>query len=189
MQKNWLLLSVLPLLSLAACGINENSDEGNANLSDFQVSNPQAEATEGDFIYRLVSEKEQYEQGEPISMYAELEYTGEKDSVAIYHAASPFYFPMHEATRDYRIDYPMNEPLLRTEITKGEPLREDYVASGGYSAEEDEDYVEFMQSIISGNFPPGYYEVDGYANFYIEHNDTSQETYQISAQIDFKVVE
>jgi hypothetical protein len=189
MKKLWIVVSMLPLVSLAACGINENSGEGNSDLDDFQVTQPQAEAAEGDFIYRLVSEKEQYEQGEPLNLYAELEYTGDKDTVTIFHAASPFYFPMHEGTRDYRIDYPMNEPLLQTEITKGEPLREEYVASGGYAAEEDEAYVEFMQNVMIGNFPPGYYEVDGYANFYIEHSDTEQESYQINAQIDFKVVE
>ena len=77
-----------------------------------------AEVIEGDFIYRLVSEEAQYSEDDMVDVYAELEYIGELDEVTISHAASPFYFPMVEETRDYKIDYAMNEPLLYSTLIK-----------------------------------------------------------------------
>ena len=82
----------------------------------------------------------------------------------------------------------MNEPLLTTRLTKGEPLKEYYSGSGGYSAEEDDAYIEFVQRIMEKEFPPGYYKVDGFANFTATSSDGSATPHEIHAQIDFKVV-
>ena len=46
--------------------------------------------TDGDFVYRLVSEKEEYGQGDQVQVYGELEYIGEEDEITIGHAASAF---------------------------------------------------------------------------------------------------
>ena len=74
--------------------------------------------TDGDFVYRLVSEKEKYERGDQVQVYGELEYIGEKDEITIGHAASAFYFPMKELTRDYNISYAMNEPYITTKLKR-----------------------------------------------------------------------
>jgi hypothetical protein len=52
-----------------------------------------------EFIFRLVSTKPLYRGREQVMLYAELEYTDSEESITIYHAASPFHFPMRETTR------------------------------------------------------------------------------------------
>lgn len=186
---NFLLFSLM-LLMLTACGTDEETSSGTtASIDDFSVKNTEASSTEGDFIYRLVSEKEEYESGGPVELYAELEYIGDQETIDIFHSASPFHFPMEEKTRDYEIHYAMNEPLITTTLTKGEPLREQYAGSGGYSDQEDDAYIEFTQNIMNKQFPEGYYVVEGYADFYTETPDKGQTNYEINAEIDFKVVD
>lgn len=189
MKMCHLIPFLLVALLLSACGTSEKTSSGTtASLEDFSVKNTEASITEGDFIYRLVSEQEEYTSGGPVEIYAELEYTGDQKTIDIFHAASPFYFPIEEKTRNYEIHYAMNEPLLTTTLTKGEPLREKYVGSGGYSADEEDAYIEFTQKVMNNEFPEGYYVVSGYTDFYTETPDGNKTDYEIQAEIDFKVV-
>ncbi|TWT04514.1 hypothetical protein FQV26_14915 [Planococcus sp. CPCC 101016] len=182
------ICTLIPSLLLIACGTDETKEEPSDDLSGFTVTASQAESVKEHFVYRLASEKEQYTEGEEIEIYAELEYTGEEKSMEISHAASPFYFPIHEETRDYSVEYVMNEPLLTTRLVPGEPLRESYSGNGGYSGEDDDAYIEFVQSVMNNEFPPGYYTLSGYADFTAINTDNSSKHYTIPSQIDFKVV-
>lgn len=182
------ILLLVPLI--ASCGTGGDTPaDTTVSVDDYSVSNTDAAAEDGDFIYRLVSEREEYASGGPVEIYAELEYVGEEDSIDIYHAGSAFFFPMEEKTRGYQLDYPMEEPLLTKTLTKGEPLREQYSGSGGYSDQEEAAYIEFMQQVMNNEFPQGYYIVDGYADFYTETPDGAQTDYEIHAEIDFKVID
>lgn len=190
MKKNAFLSLVLMVPLIAACGTGGDTPaDTTASIDEYSVSNTEASTTDGDFIYRLVSEQEQYPSGGPVEIYAELEYVGEEDSIDIYHAGSAFFFPMEEKTRGYQLDYPMIEPLLTTTLTKGEPLRESYTGSGGYSDQDDAAYIEFMKHVINNEFPEGYYVVNGYADFFTETPDGVQTDYEIHAEVDFKVID
>ena len=189
MKKLWITVIILLPFLLTACNTDEENDSNPSDLGNYTVSNSQAEVREGDFVYRLVAEQEEFEAGGPVSMYAELEYTGEQENIEIFHAASPFFFPLYEKTRDYNIDSFMAEPLISTTLTKGQPLREEYSGRGGYFGEDDQKYKDFIDSIVKGEFPAGYYEAEGYASFYTEDANSLQEDYKIPAHIDFKVVE
>ncbi|MBO8171515.1 MAG: hypothetical protein H0Z33_06480 [Bacillaceae bacterium] len=159
-------------------------------MDDFQVQNTQDEVTEGDFTYRLVTEKKEYQQGEPVRIYAELVYTGDREEITIYHAASPFYFPMVEKTRGFTIDYPMEQPLVSTTLKKGEPIQKEYRRSGGYGSQDEKAYIDFMKSFLEEGFPAGYYVVNGFADFYVEWDENGEKVkrdYRIEAEIDFKV--
>ena len=146
------------------------------------------EITDGDFIYRLVSEKEEYVENGPVKLYAELVYIGDKEKIEISHAASPFYFPMVEKTRNFQIDYVMSEPLLHTTLIKGEPYREIYSSGGGYGSQDDKEYVDFMKKIMNSEFPIGHYVVNGGANFFVADVETREEKkYRSDSQIEFKV--
>ncbi|GGE02440.1 hypothetical protein [Paenibacillus nasutitermitis] len=107
---------------------------------------PKAEAAEDGFLYRLVSEKSVYAEGERVELYAELEYVGEEPEIEIAHAASPFSFPMKEKTRGFEIGYMMDQPRLVTTLKKGEPLREQYKVSGGYGSQDPKEYVDFIKA-------------------------------------------
>lgn len=182
------ICTLIPALLLTACGVEETRQQPADDATVFTVISPKAASVQGDFIYRLISEKEQYTEGKEIKIYTELEYSGEQENIEISHAASPFHFPLYEETREYAVEYAMNEPLLTTQLIGGEALQEYYSGSGGYSAEEDEAYIEFVQRIMGKEFPPGYYKANGFAYFTAASSAGSGIPYEFHTQIDFKVV-
>lgn len=180
-----IVMILLSALLLAACQ-SKTSEEAPPQLRD----NPQEdEVKEGDFIFRLVSEKKKYDEYEKPVIYAELTYVGEKEEIQISHAASPFSYPIHEKTRGYTVDYAMNTPLLLTDLKRGEPYRENYDFAGGYSDKDAEEYAEFVQSVIEHDgFPRGNYMMEGYANFSIvDESETAEKEMNMQLQIGFDV--
>lgn len=73
-RKTNLLLGVLTLtILMTSCGAQSNADNINSNSVDYEVLNmPVVETTEGDFVYRLVTEKEEYQEGDSVKISAEL---------------------------------------------------------------------------------------------------------------------
>jgi len=188
MKKLIQIIFIMLTLLLSSCTYELESDNEVTKLDNYEVIKTMDEVIEGDFIYRLVTEKGEYLDNESVNIYAELEYIGDNEEITIYHAASPFFFPMVEKIRDYSIDYPMDEPLISTKLIKGKPLREEYKRSGGYSSQDEKEYVNFMKSFLDNDFPTGYYVVNGFADFYVQSNENgNKEKYNIKAQIDFKV--
>lgn len=189
-MKRILLLLVVVLLFLAGCGTKEDEKvQTSGDMDRYEGINTSIEAKEGDFIYRLATEEGIYHQGDELRIFAELEYVGDDDNVTIYHAASPFFFPMTEKTRGYTIDYPMNQPLVSTTLQKGKPIREVYKSSGAYSDQDTKEFIQFMKSFLTNDIPSGHYVVHGFTNFYIEQEGSSPEVYTIEGQIEFKVKE
>lgn len=187
MEKLILCLFMTMAFILASCGLNQNS--GDSESETGEILKTKEEATEGDFVYRLVTEKGEYHDSEPVKMYAELEYIGNQEEVVIYHASSPFSFDIVEKTRGYNIPTIMAQPLLSTTLKKGQPLRDEYARSGAYGAQDDEDYVEFIKDFLKNGFTIGFYSVNGYADFYVENASNNKEDYYIEGQIEFKVEE
>ena len=141
--------------------------------------------TEGDFTYYIeVLNSDHFKEGEIITIQAYLEYTGDQDEIVISHAASPFYYDLEELTRGYKIDYPMNQPHLLTTLKKGDRLTSTYQISGGYSDQDEEDYINFMRQFLNGSFPVGTYAVRGYAKFTVEGENEEKE---LPAKIVFEV--
>ena len=183
------LIIFLAFLSIILIGCQQNTDENVDNApSTTKNLETKAEVTEGDFIYRLVTEKAEYSENEPIKIYAELEYIGNNEEITIAHASSPFHFPMVETTRNYEIIYTMEQPAIGTKLIKGEPLRAEYKGSGGYGSEDKEEYIKFMEQIMNQQFPEGHYVVGGFADFWVKENDDEQKKeYRIEAQVEFSV--
>ncbi|KOR76946.1 hypothetical protein [Paenibacillus solani] len=191
-MRRYLYMGFILMLMVTGCA--QQGSKG-ADLTDPPLNKTargsHAEVTDGDFVYRLVSEKEQYDYGDQVKVYGELEYIGEQDEITIGHAASPFYFPMKELTRDYDIGYAMNEPYFTTTLKKGEPLREYYSGGGGYSSQDKKEYKDFIHSLQDG-YPDGHYVVYGSADFMIDSqskgaNQAEPENYKIQAEIEFSV--
>lgn len=199
-MKRYLYIGfILLLIMLTGCVKQETQGAAPSDPTlNKAARGSQAEMTDGDFVYRLVSEKEKYERGDQVQVYGELEYIGEKDEITIGHAASVFYFPMKELTRDYNISYAMNEPYITTKLKKGEPLREYYKIGGGYDSRDDKRYKDFIHSLKDG-FPGGHYVVYGSADFVIDlqshgadpggSNGEEPKRYKIQAEIEFSVSE
>lgn len=185
MKKSAYLLSMsFVVFGLLGCQQNKQIEDELEKPGVAEVTN-QADVTEDDFVYRLVSEKQQYQVSEPIKLYAELAYTGDQDEVEITHATSPFYFPITETTREYDIEYSMDMPLERTTLKKGEPLRMDYESSGSFLDSDTEEYKTFMRQVMNGSFPEGQYVVNGNVDFNLIGDEENR--YQIKTQVKFQV--
>jgi hypothetical protein len=188
-MRNPLLIAVVVFLGILLSGCTDkhylSSDNSVSKLDQYDVTN---EVTEGDFVFRLFSEREEYGENESISIYAELEYIGNKKKVTIYHAGSPFYFPISEKTRNYEIPYPMILPRLSSVLNKGVPLVKKYQGSGAYGSEDENEYAQFMKSIMENKFPTGDYVVNGFADFSIEYKDEEIRV-NLGTQINFKVLD
>jgi hypothetical protein len=182
-----LSLFIIALLLLSSCSSTQDVNNNSTRVKKSEVLNTSVEVSEDDFIYRILTVKKEYHKNEKVKIYAELEYIGDKDEVTIYHAASPFSFPMVEKTRDFQIDYPMNLPLISTTLVKGKPLHKEYKKSGAYNSQDEKEYVDFMKNFVNKGFPSGYYIVNGSVNFHVENGENNKLDYNIKGQIEFKV--
>ena len=184
MKNIALILTTLITLGLFGCQQKEQVIEKPESLTLENPSN-KAEVSEDNFIYRLVTVKDHYEEGESVKIYAELEYIGKEDEVEINHGTSPFFFPMTETTRNYEIEYAVTLPGKSAILKKSEPMRQESSGGGGYSDHDNEEYKDFMKLVMKQNYPNGHYIVDGYANFTLGDEDESE--YTMAAQIEFYV--
>ncbi|MFS0574930.1 lipoprotein [Sporosarcina sp. 179-K 3D1 HS] len=189
MKKIFFLFTLL--LFLTGCGTEMARNQG-----DPQNPLPPAESEvkEGDFIYRLYTEKDVYDTFGDTAIFAELTYVGDQEEINIAHAASPFYFPMEERTRGLEIGFAMSEPLIFTNLKKGEPLRHIYQFAGGYSDQDDPEYVQFVKSIIANKgFPEGEYIIHGTADFTVadgpDDDIQSLPRFVLSTDIGFRVTD
>ncbi|MDR6554047.1 hypothetical protein [Paenibacillus qinlingensis] len=175
---------------LAGCSSDEKPNEH--NVKELPIRSHAKVVAEGDFVYRLVSEKSVYTEGEKVEVYAELEYVGDEPEIKIAHADSPFYFPMKEKTRNYDIGYGMKEPLRVTVLKKGIPLREIFKPRGGYSSDDQKEYVDYIKALWEasnkGTLLQGDYQVAGTAMFNpLNESMVSQESFRLNAEIEFLV--
>ncbi len=181
------MIMMLPLLIVVGCSVSEsNSSVDSSKLEEYEVKNIEDEVTEGDYVFRLVSEKEVYEVGEEIQLYGELTYIGDQDEVIIEHASNVFILPMVEHVREHDISGGTNDEAIQTKLVPNEPYRENYAKNGvGYAEEDPQAYKKFIKDFMGrDDFPAGYYEVQGVADFYV-----GEEHVEMKATVDFKVVE
>lgn len=184
-QLKKMLYIIGTIFILSACGTN-SSDELVADA----LYPHSAEVQDGDFIYTISTEQDVYEEFGDTAIFAELTYVGDEPSIDIYHATSPFHFPIEERTRGIEIDFAMNHPLIVSTLVKDQPLRERYHFAGGYSDTDDDDYVTFIKTIIDNGFPEGYYIMKGSAQFSTEDPSiaTEEQKINLTTNIGFSVV-
>lgn len=174
-------------------GCNSSASIDRSELDEYDVSQTSDETIQDDFIFRLVSEKEEYKEGEEVNLYGEIEYIGEKNEITIHHSSSAILFPMEEKLRGYDIGYGADDIGLSTTLKQGEPYQEEFVKIGGYSPDQDpKDYVSFMKDFLNrDDFPTGYYVVSGITDFSLDTGEDAEnrERFKIEAEVDFKVDE
>ncbi|MGG1661314.1 hypothetical protein [Brevibacillus sp. NRS-1366] len=190
MKKNLFMVCALLVALLTGCSSQSDTDDSKETLNSDKEYQVIVEETKSDFVYRLATQASEYSKGKPVKIYAELEYIGDDDSITISHAASPFWFPIIEKTRNFNIDYVMNQPLKKTTLIRGKPIQEEYKGSGAYSDQDPPEYVDFIKNImLKKEFPIGDYVVNGFVSFDVEpkaNNDT-EESVSIKAQVEFIV--
>lgn len=180
------------ILVLVISGCYSTNSIKSSDLKAYEVKNIIDETRQGDFVFRLVSEKEQYKKGEDVRMYGEIEYTGEKDEITIHHSSSAILFQLTEEIRAYDIDYGVKDIGVSTTLKQGEPYREEYEKMAIYSADDPNDYVRFIEDFLERDgFPLGYYVVNGQTDFSVASDQgvEDEERVNMDAAIDFKVAE
>ncbi|QGQ98953.1 hypothetical protein EHS13_30780 [Paenibacillus psychroresistens] len=190
-MRKFPIVGLLLLVLLGGCLGNGNQAETIKNVDEFNSLQKVAEVKQGDFIYRLISDKEEYKGNEPVKLYATIEYIGERKEITLFHGFTPLGFQLLEKTRNYKIDQAMPAILKSAVYKKGVPVRTDYTKSGGYGETDTKAYTNFIKELWSDGLPTGYYVVDGSAQFYTESPvgaEPDKNQIMINAQIDFKVV-
>lgn len=185
--KRTFLISILSILLLNACS---GTYEKDVSVDDYEVKNSIAEVSEGDYTFRLVSDKDEYSNTEEVNLYGEIIYSGGKDEVEIMHSSSAILFNIFEEVRQYEIGDGVKDIGLTTTLKRNEPYREVYGKNAGYDSDSDKTYVKFVEDFVNQDgFPTGYYKVNGFTDFAVfEDGDNESATrYNIEATIDFKV--
>lgn len=189
MNWKWLFSLAFMIFMLAGCGTETIQ---NGSSSDDEFENVQEGITDNEqFSFRLVSEKAVYQVGEPLQIKAELTYIGDEASITISHAASPIWLLTTNLTEDYRFDAAMNEPLIRTVLTKDIPFVQDYHFSGGSydGGASGKPYSdEVFHQMAEGKFPPGQYEIKGRTDFAVGE-DILNNKVSLETSIIFTVIE
>ena len=101
MKKSALWISLLFVLILSGCSTN-NEEAILAELENYDVQSVKDKVTAGDFIYRLITEKEEYSSSKDVKMYAELEYIGERIKSRFSMRHLLFIFPSRKKYEGYK---------------------------------------------------------------------------------------
>lgn len=187
MKKYFIAYFIMIALLTSSC--DTQNKISNKDLDKISVKQTTDETVQDDFIFRLISEKEQYKTGEDVKIYGEILYMGGEEAVTINHSSSAIFFDIVEEIRGYKIDYVVNDIGISTTINRlGDPYQYHYKKSFGYPLDNaPKEYVNFIENFSKNDgFPPGYYTVKGLTDFTIESED---KRYNIEATIDFKVVD
>ncbi|MEC1180572.1 hypothetical protein P9B03_19095 [Metasolibacillus meyeri] len=171
------LLSIIGLtMLLTACNVAQPQEEP----SDPILNQATAQVEQQPFTLKLVSEKEQYRVGEQLMIQAELIYDGDQEEITIAHGGSWLLLETTNVTKNYHFGAAMNEPLIYTKLTKGEPLIEPYHFSGGtfMKGQEGKPYSDkVFQQMAKMEFPPDQYEIKATTHFDLEGNKHKLETH------------
>lgn len=185
-KMNKYFIACIALLVLFISGCSDSSQVKNSDLKEYEVQKTIDEQVQGDFVFRLVSEKKEYQEGNDVKLYGKIIYTGEKEEITIHHSSSAIFFPMEEKVRGYTIGFAVSEIGLSTVLKRDVPYREEYQKNIGYIEDDPREYVSFIENFLDrDDFPLGYYVVNGETDFSVE----GQERINIKATVDFKVVE
>ncbi|MCM3634543.1 hypothetical protein [Paenibacillus camelliae] len=198
-----LIIVLLATLLLAACGDEAvNSNNGTTNGGNKQQGSEQGEvidqvgfsdeelvlstkAVQGDYELSITTDKLKYAVDEPIKVYAELVYKGEQE-IEIGHAMYPVGFSIKEHTRNIEIDGAMPQPYIVTLLKKDQPVTIDYTFTGGFSEQDDPDYIAFVKELTDDQLPEGRYTITAHASFLI-HGSEPSEAYDFNTSIHFIV--
>ncbi|MUT67859.1 hypothetical protein [Paenibacillus sp. NEAU-GSW1] len=185
-MKKLILLFVF-VMALAGCSGAENVPDGGEQLP---VNNETEKATTnysegryGEFVLRLETIKSSYATGEALGIKAMLKYDGDKQSELIYHSMHAVAIGVSEKTRGIDIGYVMEQPLLTTEMKKGEWLEFPYVKQAVYS-EEDVNKAFIEQFLKGEGLPEGEYAFTAIADFYTKKGEEQiQHSFKVEKMI------
>ncbi|WP_060678711.1 hypothetical protein [Virgibacillus halodenitrificans] len=184
------MLVLMLVLPIAGCSTSDKIDS--KELEKIEVKKTKDETVQDDFLFRLVSKKDQYKKGEEVILYGEIVYKGDKKEVNINHASSAIFFNIREETRGYEIGYAVKDIGLTTTLYRlGSPYQKQYTKNIGYNPEnETQDYEQFTDDFLKNDgFPPGYYKVKGHTDFSLSsEGELEQKKFNMEAAMTLKLL-
>jgi len=129
---------------------------------------------------RIYTDKDEYIAGETVDCYAILEYVGGADSITIHSSDPLVYFTIKGSV--FKGDYAVNDVLITTTLIKGEPVRYDFVKSGGYS--KNDPNAAFWESWFSDpevRLPSGEFTISATVSGYFDGSDMTGKPYTLTA--------
>lgn len=179
----------LCILWLSACGTTNVNDINKikSNHESPKVTTPlpppEVEVQKDDFIYKLYTEKDVYDEYQDTAIIAELTYVGE-GIIDIGHGDPLLSFSLEERTRNVKIDMLIREIGMTTRLKHGETITKRYDMTKGHVFEDDKASMEFFNTVKRKGLPAGEYIVHGRADIYF----ADERRYSLSGEIGFTVV-
>lgn len=166
------LIIVMTVTLLTACGTNQVDVEGVQEGRTYERSEKQT----GEMVYTIYTDKEVYQDGEVIEAWTESTYMGENEELKIGHGGSIYYNHIKQLDGDFELEGAMVLPLLYTTLTKDVPHRENFIKTGAWDADSQEN--EFWEGFFAEKdliLPPGVYELIAVPSFHysIEGNEVN----------------
>lgn len=147
------LFLLMMVLLLASCSKEIQALNKKESMKPVQAS---------DFVHRLYLERDDYREGEQVTFISELEYVGDRKSVTINHAMSPFTYAIQESTGKYSFVFMIDQIIRHTTLYPGKPHVEKYSSGWAYLNDDPNKIIGEPADIP---FPAGEYTVVGSADF------------------------
>lgn len=178
---------ILFTILITACGPTGGDRKRNEHPPSIVQSTalppPEVERKEGDFIYKLYTEKGMYDEYEDTSIIAELTYVGDEETIEIFHAETPLTFALEERTRNVKIETLIRDIGVTSKLKKDVPLIKKYTVTKGHVFEDDKASVKFFKTVKKKGLPDGEYIIHGFADF-----SDKNKHYTINGEIGFTVI-
>jgi spermidine/putrescine-binding protein len=184
------LLIALGVIVTSACNSETNPSETKSQSpspSHVKLTN-QSSTVKDDFELKLFADKSTYTSNEPIQIWANFKYTGDKEEIRIGHAMYYLGFKIVQMDGNLKFEGGMKQPYKSTVLRKGIDYRTDYIKSVGYS--DDDPNAEIYKKFIEGkeiHLPSGTYKVSTVANFDLP--DMDKPNYTIPLDITIQVTQ
>ncbi|MBU9713167.1 hypothetical protein [Evansella tamaricis] len=172
------IISVILYSILITGCFNPSSEEFSALEHSTIVSDTEA----GDFLLRLIGEKEIYREGEKLSVKAKLMYVGEEEEMVITHDGQPFLFYVRENRSGFELLNEKDKHEDDITIKQGDwlevELNEEYLVI----LDNQENNV--MDFSFQGEYLPiGEYEIEVQTDFYTNLTEVQRHNYNSSLVI------
>lgn len=173
------LLLLIMVMLLASCGREIQAMNKKGIIKPVQAS---------DFVHRLYLERDDYREGDQVTFISELEYVGDRKSVTINHAMSPFSYAIQESAGKYSFVFLMDQPLIYTTLYPGKPHVEKYSNGQAYLKDDPNEIIGKPTAVP---FPAGDYTVVGSADFNVgefgKENENKERIEVIGKEVAFSV--
>ena len=165
-----------------------NNQSAHSPVAVYRLNNQSCRCSTDVFEMNLFSDKAVYKTTDAIEIWATLEYTGNNDTIRIWHSEPYMVFSITDG-KNFTIGGLRNCILTSSILEKGEIYHFDHEKSGGWDpADFDAGFWENFFNKKDLFLPAGEYTVTLQGDFYLTYSDRGIETYSdLLCELNIKV--